>query len=354
MLKIGIVGCGFQAATISGYLGIYGDDYEVTAVMDINFVSARARLAEKQVKLDVGCRFYDDLKDFVAKEVELDGIIIGTPCNLHTEVACALEQMNTPIYMEKPVSIHLDQLQRLYAAFKNSSVPVEVSLPMRLCPLTLEVKKIIDSGTIGTVEQLVAYNDVGYGAGYFSSWYRDFEKTGGMFMQKAVHDIDYLLFLAGQHPREVCAMRTQRVFGGDKPFDLSCDQCKEQKQCHESPYNYFHERNAYSSVADAVAKNEHQMCRFSKNIKIDDIGECIIQLENGAHLSYHQNFFARNAAHRRGARIYGYRGTVEMDFSGRIKVMSHFRNHTEEITVPPGPLSHYGGDKELVMIFCKP
>ena len=353
MLKIGIVGCGLQAATIAGYTGVYGDDYEVSAVMDINFDSARARLAEKQVKLDVGCRFYDDLKDFVAKEVELDGIIIGTPCNLHTEVACALEQMNTPIYMEKPVSIHLDQLQKLYAAFRNSSVPVEVSLPMRLCPLTTEVKKIIDSGTIGTVEQLVAYNVVGYGAGYFSSWYRDFEKTGGMFMQKAVHDIDYLLFLAGHLPREVCAMRAQRVFGGDKSFDLSCDQCKEQKQCHESPYNYFHERNAYNSVADAEAKTAHQMCRFSRDIKIDDIGECIIELESGAHLSYHQNFFARNAAHRRGARIYGYRGTIEMDFSGRIKVMSHFRNHTEEIVVPSGPLSHYGGDKELVYDFLQ-
>ena len=197
MLKIGIVGCGLQAATIAGYTGVYGDDYEVTAVMDVNFESAKARIAEKQVKLNAGCRFYDDLNDFVAKEVELDGIIIGTPCNLHTEVACKVEQMKAPIYMEKPVAIHLDQLQKLYAAFKTSTVPVEVSLPMRLCPLTLEVKKIIDSGTIGTVEQLVAYNDVGYGAGYFSSWYRDFEKTGGMFMQKAVHDIDYLLFLSG-------------------------------------------------------------------------------------------------------------------------------------------------------------
>ena len=52
MLKIGIVGCGLQAATIAGYTGIYGDDYEVTSVMDINLESARARLAEKQVKLN--------------------------------------------------------------------------------------------------------------------------------------------------------------------------------------------------------------------------------------------------------------------------------------------------------------
>ena len=33
--------------------------------------------------------------------------------------------------------------------------------------------------------------------------------------------------------------------------------------------------------------------------------------------------------------------------------MSHFRNHTEEITVPPGLLSHYGGDTELVYDFLQ-
>ena len=353
MIKIGVVGCGLQAATIAGYLNIYGDGYEVVAVMDINLDSARVRIAEKNVNLSPHCRFYTLLKDFIEKETELDGIIVGTICRDHTEVACHLEPMGVPIYLEKPVAVTLEQSKKLYAAFVKSTTPVQISLPMRLSPLTTEAKRIIDSGTIGSVEQLVAYNDVGYGSFYFSSWYRDAEITGGMFMQKAVHDIDYLLFLAGQDPHEVCGMRSQRVFGGDKPFDLCCDQCEEQKQCPESPYNYFHERNIGKSVAEAVIREKRQMCRFSKGIHIDDIGECIIELKNGAHLAYQQNFFATNAAHRRGARIYGYRGTLEMDFSGKIKVMSHIRNQTDEITVPSGPLSHYGGDKELVFDFLQ-
>ena len=38
MLKIGVVGCGLQAATIAGYTGVYGDDYEVTAVKVYDFL----------------------------------------------------------------------------------------------------------------------------------------------------------------------------------------------------------------------------------------------------------------------------------------------------------------------------
>ncbi len=354
MLNIGIVGCGLQAATIAGYLKVYGDDHQVTAVMDTNPEFAKARIAEKEVVVADKCRFFDNLGEFMNDAGKLDGIIIGTPCNLHTDIACKLEPLGVPLYLEKPVAISLKQLNQLHKTFKDSKVPVEVSLPMRVCPLTAEVKEIADSGRIGTVEQIVGHNDVTYGDVYFTTWFREFEKTGGMLMQKAVHDIDYMLYVAGSNPKEVCAMRAQRIFGGDKPFDLSCDVCGEQEKCPESPYNYFHERGKGDSVeAASQFRLGKRMCRFSEGIKIDDIGECIIELENGAQLSYHQNFFVRNSSHRRGARLYGYLGTIEMEFSGKIVVRSHRRNKVEEIQIEQGPLSHYGGDKELVYDFLK-
>ena len=78
MLKIGIVGCGLQAATIAGYTGIYGDDYEVTSVMDINLESARARLAEKQVKLNAR---YSRRKSFRTRLSDKDGLSRGLRLN---------------------------------------------------------------------------------------------------------------------------------------------------------------------------------------------------------------------------------------------------------------------------------
>ena len=78
MLKIGIVGCGLQAATIAGYTGIYGDDYEVTSVMDINLESARARLAEKQVKLNAR---YSRRKSFRKRLSDKDGLSRGLHLN---------------------------------------------------------------------------------------------------------------------------------------------------------------------------------------------------------------------------------------------------------------------------------
>ena len=55
MLKIGIVGCGLQAATIASYLSVYGDEYEVAAVMDINIPGSKARMAQKGVRIAENC-----------------------------------------------------------------------------------------------------------------------------------------------------------------------------------------------------------------------------------------------------------------------------------------------------------
>ena len=364
MLKIGIVGCGRQAATIAAYVGIYNDAYEVTAVVDKNLVNARSIIEEKAVNLSADCRFFNDVDDFIAAKVELDGIIIGTFCAFHTEIACKLEKLGIPLYIEKPVSIDLDQLRMLYNTFKNSNTPIEVSLPMRLCPLIQRAKKIIDDGLVGKIYQVTGYEDTP-GEIYFSTWFRDAEKTGGMFMQKAVHDIDYMFYLAGCKPVEVCAMRGKTYYAGDKPYDLVCSNCPDSEICPEGPTRRFKEQGVYDSVAAAV-KGRSQMlnmdgkhgqvryCVFSKDISIEDVGECIFLMDNSAHISHTQNFIAKNNACRRGARFCGSEATLEVDFrKSKLTLYSHRTNSVEEYQVDEGKLSHYGGDRELVWDFIQ-
>ena len=364
MLKIGIVGCGLQAATIAGYLSVYNDEYEVVAVADFNPENAKSRMAEKSVHVASDCRFFKDADELIAAKPQLDGIIIGTFCTYHTEMACKLEKLGVPLYIEKPVAISLDQLRDLYSTFKNSATPIEVSLPMRLCPLTQRAKKIIDDGLVGPIHQVIGYEDTP-GEIYFSTWFRDFEKTGGMFMQKAVHDIDYMFYLAGAKPLEVCAMRTKSYFRGDKPYELTCRECPEKTTCPEGPTMHFREIGYFNNVAEAEEKLSVRMnpdgkvgrkryCVFSKDIGIEDIGECIFRMDNGGHIEHSQNFIARFSACRRGARFCGSKATLEIDFNnGKLSLYSHRNANVETCQVDPGKLSHYGGDRELVYDFLQ-
>ena len=362
MLKIGIAGCGLQAATIASYLSVFGDDYEVVAVMDMNEAAARQRLEEKKVVVSPSCRFFPDLDQFLASKPAVDAVIIGTYCAYHTEVACRLESLHVPLYLEKPVAISLDQIRQLERTFRNSSASVQVSLPMRLCPLTVRAKAIIDSGRLGRICQAVGYEDTD-GQVYFTTWFRDAEKTGGMFMQKAVHDIDYLIYLSGIVPDTVCAMRGKVWHCGDKDYEQTCENCPDKLTCEHGPAFYFDQMGAYSSVREAEERLSgvfspdgkflrKRYCSISKDIGIEDIGECIIRGKNGAHLIHTQNFIATSKAARRGARLVGSRGSLEIDFNhATLTFFSSVNADVEHYTVSPGPLSHYGGDRQLIRNF---
>ncbi len=124
------------------------------------------------------------------KNEALDGVIIGTRCSTHTDFAELASKYSLPIFLEKPVCIKEDDLARLEALVPQMNDKTVVSFPLRVSNLLLKVKEIIDSGRIGKVEHVQAYNNVPYGIGYYHKWYREESVTGGMFLQKATHDLD--------------------------------------------------------------------------------------------------------------------------------------------------------------------
>jgi len=344
MLDIGIIGYGGRVSNMAKRLAIYDIPYRVRAVADPRAPELRA--SDDPFLSDT--TFYDDADAMLASE-QLSGIMVGTRCYMHTEMACKVAPLEVPLFLEKPVSITFDQVARLHEAFQGHSAPTVVSFPLRLTPIVQRVKQIVEAGEIGTVEHVVAFNDVPYGDVYYRRWYRNWEQVGGLFLQKATHDLDYVYYLLGERPAVICALKAQRVYGGDKPFDLRCVDCDEYETCPESPFNLFHQRFA----GDEVVPNEESMCLFSEGIRNQDMGNCLIEYENGAQASYTQNFFARGGAARRGARLYGYRGTIHFDwYENVIRVFKHHAPGVDTIDFG-GDMSHFGGDRELCLDFLR-
>lgn len=342
MLKIGIIGYGGRVSSMVKSFSMFDIAYRVAAIVD----PRREEIEAQQDPFLEDCTFYDTAEGMLARD-DLHGVMIGTRCSLHADMACKVAARNIPLFLEKPVAINFEQLRRLDQAFRAVTAPVVVSFPLRLSPMALMVKEMIDSGKIGTVEHVIAVNDVPYGSVYYNAWYRDYNEMGGLFLQKATHDLDYINFLLDDRPKTICAMKAQRIYGGDKPYDLTCKVCPEQTECRESPFNLFYKQ----FEGQSVVQSDWRMCMFSEGIKNEDVGNCIIEYEKGAQSSYTQNFFARNESARRGARLYGYKGTIDFDwYRNNIKVYSH-QSPTVETIDFVGQMPHFGGDRELALDF---
>lgn len=342
MIRLGVVGYGSRASHIAGSaFREVCPDLRVVGVVDPDEAEVRERLPESD-RDDVV--FYRDLKEMVVR-ANLDGLFIGTRCNLHAPIGVEAAAYDIPVFLEKPVAITMEQAQALETAFENARCPVVVSFPLRVSPLCLKTRDFLKDGAVGEPVHIAALNYVPYGHGYWERGYRDYSITGGLLLQKATHDLDYMAFLMNSPVVRVAAMGTfGRVFGGTKAAGLRCSTCDEADTCPESPEN-----RARSGLPEA----EDHLCTFSVDCGSpetgtnEDASSVLLEFASGVHGVYTQVFFSRRDAERRGAVVSGYHGTLDFDwYRNDLKYVRHFEQFSDKIVAGDGQ-SHFGGDYAL-------
>lgn len=347
-VRLGVIGIGGRAQGMLKMIEKVGHKIEIAAITDVKSPDELREMMARHEWEHSNTTFYTDADEMLDNQ-KLDGVMIGTRCSLHARMAMKVLQRDLPLFLEKPIATNMNDLLALRKAAATTKSDVVVSFPLRVTQHCQVAKQIIDSGKIGTVEHVQAWNDVPYGECYYMDWYRDENETQGLWLQKATHDFDYITYLLGYDPVRICAMKSKQVMKGDKPAGLKCTDCDEWDQCLESPYH----RYMSSGIGDRVRPNEKQCC-FAVDTGNEDSGSALVMYDTGMHVSYSQNFFARKGAGRRGARLYGYKGTVEFDWgTHEVKVYLHQAACVETYKLNPGAGSHCGGDPVLADNFVR-
>jgi predicted dehydrogenase len=344
MIRLGVIGMGRRSAHLTAILQQLDSEVQLSAVADPSPEAARFRLAEVKVT-DFPAHIDRSAEALLERSSEIDALMIGSNCDSHAAIGVACAAVGLPLFMEKPVAISRSQLEDLAAAFAGRESNVVVSFPLRMTPLFQRVLQIVRSGRLGVINQVQAFNYVPYGGVYFTQWYRDYEVTGGLWLQKATHDFDYINQLVQAAPVSIAAVGSHLLFGGEMPPDMRCSTCDRTETCLESP-RWIAERGD-----DGGMGYEDHACAFSSSIRHHDAGSALITYNNGAHVAYSQNFATRRSAASRGARVTGYRGTLQFDwYKDSITVVDHHSNLVDEIKAT-GSGEHHGGDTVLMRNF---
>ncbi len=301
-IRIGVIGLGERSAWMMQLMTEAEPGVRLEAIVDPAAAEARKRLEDGKVNAAKNMAVFDDVDDFLSAGADVDAIILGTRCLLHTPIAVKLAPLCLPIFMEKPVAISWQQLSEIQKAYTpKRSEHVVVSFPLRRTPLFDAVADMVRSGRTGTLNQIQAVNFVSYGAVYVDNWYRDYELCGGLWLQKATHDFDYLHYLADSTPRWITAM--------------------------------------------------HSQCVWKSPVLHQDAGSAIVQYDSGIHVAYSQNFISRRDAGKRGATITGSDGTLTFDWvTSKLRFVDHNCDRVDEIEVKADG-GHNGGDHALARNF---
>ena len=338
--NIGFIGYGLRSRTMMKAFAAIEADIRVRVITDPRAEQIRTETADDARFADT---IYIENADALLKQGGLDGVFVGTRCSLHADFAAKVLDSGIPLYLEKPVCINEAQYASLRAAAEGKTDRAVVSFPLRVSPLVQEMKRIVDSGLLGKLTMVQAINNVPYGSVYYHSWYRDPQETGGLFLQKATHDVDYIAYLTGETPVDAFARTTKLHYKGNKPAGLHCPDCAEYFTCRESSY-----------VVKHILKEEvtGDACCFAVDTGNEDGASAIFTLPGGAIVSYSQNFVAKKGAARRGCRLIGTDASVEFDFyTGEIREDRYDLPQTVTHVFRADAHSHFGGDEALALEF---
>ncbi len=320
MIKLGIIGLGTRMAHLLSLFRAASPDLQLVGVVDPRPEAALDRLPADQRD---GVRFFDTLEELIS-EANPDALAIGTRCDLHATYAIKAARLGVPIFLEKPVAITLDQARALEQAYADVATEVVVSFPLRVSALARLARAQIVENAIGRPEHVLAVNYVPYGDVYFDTWYRNARITGGLFLQKATHDFDYLASLMGSPIVRVAAMAQHGRVNRDRSLEPA----------DGDPTRAYH---------DDIGTPESGMN--------EDASSSLLEFASGARGVYTQVFYSKHAAAARGATVSGLRGTLGFDFYRNTLEIHHHDADRSTTLHPPKGLDHFGGDTALAENF---
>lgn len=139
-------------------------------------------------------------KEKVFKDKRVHAVIICTPTFAHEELVIKSLESGKSVFCEKPLSLSEEGIERCLSAAKISSKPLLTAFNRRFDPGLRSLKSRVDAGEIGKVQVIKTCS-------------RDSPKpsidylkiSGGIFHDCAVHDIDFICWVAGEYPSSVSA-----------------------------------------------------------------------------------------------------------------------------------------------------
>lgn len=324
--------------------------------------------------LDPG-QVFTDWQEMATRPKLAEAVIIGTQDAMHADPAVAFAELGYHILVEKPMASTEADAERMTAAAEKANVLLAVCHVMRYTPYSKTLKKVLDSGRIGTIVSVDHLEPVGWWHQAHSyvrgNWRKESESTP-MLMSKSCHDVDWLMYMMDRPVRKVSSFGSLTHFRPEnRPAGAAdrCLDCAVESSCpYSAPRLYMKQANndgtlrwpvsaiTTDSTADGITKalatGPYGRCVYDCDNDVVDHQVVNFEFADGATASFTMTAFT--ASGHRKSRFFGTRGSIDGD--GERLTIHDFV--TDEITVidtvsgdPTADGGHGGGDMGLVTAF---
>ena len=174
-------------------------------------------------RLQKGCADYElaacDSPGALLSRPDLEAVVISAETSLHAELVEQAAAAGKTVILQKPMALTLSEADRVVEAVNRTGVRFTMAWQMRVDPVNVKMKELIEDGTLGQVMMVRRRHGlpVCLNPGFADSWHVDATKNRDIWADDASHPIDFVLWLFGA-PQSVTA-EMESLYDPRMPMD---------------------------------------------------------------------------------------------------------------------------------------
>jgi predicted dehydrogenase len=196
-VRLGIAGLGnMGSAHAKMVLGGAVGRCELTAVCDV--------VPSRMAKIGGAPKSFGHSREMIASG-EIDAILIATPHYDHTTIGIEALKAGLHVLVEKPISVHKADCERLIAAHTDERQVFAAMFNQRTDPHYRKVKRLIEAGELGELTRMswlvTAWfrSEAYYARGEWRATWAG--EGGGVLLNQCPHQLDLLQWMVGMPKR---------------------------------------------------------------------------------------------------------------------------------------------------------
>lgn len=366
-LRIAIIGCGSRGRTYARLMAASPERYQIVAGAD----PAAERLDLISEFAPVGFRQFAGGDALLAEPKLADLAIVATQDADHLAPTLAALERGYDVLVEKPIATNIADIEAIDQRARELGRKVLTCFVLRYTPIYRAVRAIVDSGRLGRIISLRAFEgvDAWHQSHSFvrGHWSKTAESTP-MIVAKCCHDMDILAWLVDSPARAISSYGRLSYFNAASAPEgatLRCsDGCPHCGSCPYDAHRYLGDKKA--SWLPMVHPGGLRLgdTELLEWLKVSPWGRCVYHCDNDAvdHQTVNIEFenevtatFTMTAFDDgRRIEIYGTEAALSghaasyRDPNEKLILTLHHSPGSEEIEIPRAAGGHGGGDQGLV------
>jgi myo-inositol 2-dehydrogenase/D-chiro-inositol 1-dehydrogenase len=161
----------------------------------------------KRAKTELGIEeIYKNYEDMIVSP-NIDAVVISSPSNVHTEHIRLAIEAGLHVFCEKPIGLDVDDIKRTIEVINAHPDQVFLLGFMRRYDESYQyAKKMVNEGAIGELTLIRCYGiDPSSELDSFVKFAEN-NKSGGLFADMSIHDIDLVRWFSGKEVKRVWAI----------------------------------------------------------------------------------------------------------------------------------------------------